>query len=264
MSTETAFLGAESAFGRYWTKRRDFDYLIDKDNLAICFGKKFQQIIFLDPALSYGVAKTRAHVEQDTIQTQYLVEHLGDISSECTVFITTCDVLPPDADENTPPLESSEDPYVQNRIDLYKTVNHVFGRVLNVFVPELARDDADFSQLIACCTNPPEGDGLLDFAPQQLHQFYFHERILGDVERAIPLGIPALIPAAPPLTTTEVVEALAPQLLPRLPKAEDVDPVPASSNRTSIHSFHWLDPQDGYFVTKSDQLALLQFYFAGV
>ena len=34
------------------------------------------------------------------------------------------------------------------------------------------------------------------------------------------------------------------------------------SRRSSIHSFQWLDPKDGYLVTKEDQIELLKFYFA--
>ena len=36
----------------------------------------------------------------------------------------------------------------------------------------------------------------------------------------------------------------------------------SKTRRKSIHSFQWLDPKDGYLVTKEDQLELLKFYFA--
>ena len=38
---------------------------------------------------------------------------------------------------------------------------------------------------------------------------------------------------------------------------------PCGSCRSSIHSFQWLDPKDGYLVTKEDQIVLLKF-FAGI
>ena len=82
---------------------------------------------------------------------------------------------------------------------------------------------------------------------------------MGDVERCIPLGISSIIPAMPPLTTTEIAEVLAPELLDRLPAYNPEDP--KGSDRKSIHSFQWLDPKDGYLVTKDDQLELLKFYF---
>ncbi|MBR4311035.1 MAG: hypothetical protein IKT79_08400, partial [Akkermansia sp.] len=56
-----------------------------------------------------------------------------------------------------------------------------------------------------------------------------------------------------------IAEIVAPELLDRLPA---YDPEAAKgSNRTSIHSFQWLDPKDGYLVTKEDQQELLKFYF---
>jgi hypothetical protein len=83
---------------------------------------------------------------------------------------------------------------------------------------------------------------------------------MGDVDRCIPLGIPAIIPAMPPLTTTELVKLLNPALAERLRAPETTDP--RGSDRTSIHSFQWLDPKDGYLVTKEDEMELLKFYFA--
>ena len=44
----------------------------------------------------------------------------------------------------------------------------------------------------------------------------------------------------------------------RAPETSD----PRGSDRKSIHSFQWLDPKDGYLVTKEDQEELLKFYFA--
>ena len=79
--------------------------------------------------------------------------------------------------------------------------------------------------------------------------------------RRPPLGIPAIIPAMPPLSPREIVEALNPDLLKRL--REPLPDDPRGSCRSSIHSFQWLDPKDGYLVTKEDQIVLLKF-FAGI
>ena len=256
----TAFLGANTLLGQYWTKRRAFDYLIDKEDFHRTFGRSFRLLVCLDPAVAMGPVTARQNAEGDANATSELLHHLADIKPEMTVYVTTCDMLPDDADELTPPLESSADPFVQNRIDLYKEVNRQYGRVLNVHLPELvSAEHRGFSALMDAITNPPKGKAMLPFPPLQLHQLYFAQRILGDVERCIPLGIPAIIPAMPPLTTLEIVQALAPQLEKRLPVAKPDDPV--GSRRTSIHSFQWLDPKDGYLVTKEDQLELLRFFF---
>ncbi|HIX19687.1 MAG TPA: hypothetical protein H9862_03680 [Candidatus Akkermansia intestinigallinarum] len=261
MIHETAFLGASTILGKYWTKRRHFDYLIDKENFSSTFGHSFRFMVYLDSAVANGSYAVRKDVAADTSATNYLIRHLADIKPEFTVFVTTCDMLAPDADENTPVLESSDDPYVQNRINLYRELNLQYGRVLNVHITELGAPMDCFCPLLRAMADPPAGRKALPFAPDELHQIYFPQRILGDVERCIPLGIQSIIPAMPPLTTREIVEALNPALLKRLrePLAED----PKGSRRQSIHSFQWLDPKDGYLVTKDDQIVLLKF-FAGV
>lgn len=262
MSNETAFLGASTVFGKYWTSHSNtfFDYLIDKDNFKLTFGKSFRMMVYLDSAIANGPVATRNNVEGDTRATKYLINHLADIKPEFTVFVTTCDMLEPTANENTPTIKQSDDPYVQNRIDMYEAVNRQYGRVLNVHLTEIASQVMpEFSELLSTIKNPPKGTKKLPFAPNEYHQFYHADRLMKDVERCIPLGIPSIIPAAPPLTTTEVVQALAPNLVKRLREPQEGDPY--GSNRTSIHSFQWLDPKDGYQVSKSDQLALLDFFF---
>lgn len=260
MAYDTAFLGASTVFGKYWTRHRHFDYLIDKENFRTTFGKSFRMMVYLDNAVANGPAGVRADVDADTRATNYLLNHLADIKPELTVFVTTCDMLAPDADENTPVLTESEDPYVQNRIRLYHELNRQYGRVLNVHLPEIASASPDFNPLMAALLQPDKSTKKLPFAPEEAHQIYFSQRIMGDVERCIPLGIPAIIPAMPPLTTREIVEALNPGMLKYLRNPEPGDPV--GSRRSSIHSFQWLDPKDGYLLTKEDQLELLKFYFA--
>lgn len=259
MSHPTAFFGASTILGKYWTKRRKFDYLVNKENFKSTFGKSFRSIVFMDNAVANGPQASRANVEEDTRLTDYLISHLADIRPEHTVFVTTCDMLGPEADENTPTIKSSDDPYVQNRINMYEAVNRQYGRVLNVHLPEIASRDAAFSSLLGTLCLLEKAPEVLDFAPGEQHQLYFPERIMGDVERCIPLGIPAIIPAAPPLTTAEIVDIIAPEIAGRLRAPQEGDP--AGCNRKSIHSFQWLDPKDGYLVSKDDQVELLRFFF---
>lgn len=262
-SHATAFLGANTLLGQYWTKRRAFDYLIDKEDIHRTFGRSFRLLVCLDPAVAGGPVRMREHEEQDIASTDNLLHHLADIRPELTVYVTTCDMLPEDADENTPVMTASDDPFVQRRITLYHEVNRQYGRVLNVHLPELVSPEIrGFSALMDTILAPPAGRKKLPFAPLEFHQLYFAQRILGDVERCIPLGIPSIIPAMPPLTTLEIVQALAPRLEGRLPMAKPDDPI--GSRRTSIHSFQWLDPKDGYLLSKDDQLELLRFYFEPV
>lgn len=259
MTHDTAFLGANTILGQYWTKRRFFDYLINKDNFQLTFGRSFRMIVYLDNAIANGPCNVRQDIEADTRANDYLLHHLADIKPEFTVFVTTCDMLADGADENTPVLQHSDDPYVQNRIALYHELNRQYGRVLNVHLPEIASPARrGFSRLIDTILNPP-AKGKLPLAPGELHQLYFEQRILGDVERCLPLGIPAIIPAMPPMTTKEVVDIIAPELAERLPEPKDGDPV--GSRFSSIHSFQWLDPKDGYLVSKEDQAELLKFFF---
>ena len=262
-SPATAFLGASTLLGKYWTERRHFDYLIDKEDFHRSFGHSFRMLVCLDPAVADGPARMRKAPDMDELQTYQLLSHLSDIKPEFTVFVTTCDMLPEDADENTPTIEKSDDPFVQRRITLHRELNRQYGRVLNVHLPEIvSHESSGFNDLMDTLVSPPKGKGKLPFAPFEKHQLYFSRRILGDVERCVPLGIPAIIPAMPPLTTQEIVQALRPNLEDRL---LDYSPdQPKGSNRSSIHSFQWLDPKDGYLVTREDQLELLLFFFQSV
>lgn len=258
-SVNTAFLGASTIFGKHWLRHRKFDYLIDRDNFKLTFGKSFRTMVFLDHAVANGPAAVRDRAEEDAKTTDYLVHRLGDIKPELTIFVTTCDMLPPDADENAAPITHSDDPYVQNRITMYQAVNHQYGRVLNVHLPEIASLKPEFNPLLSTILNPGAVKKTLPFAPLEYHQLYLPQRIWLDVEKCIPLGIPAIIPAMPALTTTEIVELLAPELVKKLraPKPED----PMGSRRSSIHAFQWPDFEGNCLQSKDDLKTMLKFFF---
>lgn len=259
MNHDSAFLFPSTLLGRYWTQHARFDLLFDKDDIRKMLGRRFGSLVFLDPAVAFGPACMRANSQEDDALTSFFLRHLHEIRSEFTVFVTTADILQPEADENTPVITESDDPFVQNRIKLHNEINLHFGRVLNVHLTEIAHPSPDFNPMMHSILNPPEGTSKLPLPPLEFHQLYFPTRIKGDVERCVPLGISRIIPAAPPLTTTEIVKALKPELLDRLPDPAPEDPF--GSRRTSVHSFQWLDPKDGYLVSKSDQLTLLEFYY---
>ncbi len=262
-SPVTAFLGASTLLGKYWTERRHFDYLIDKEDFHRTFGHSFRTLVCLDPAVADGPVRIRQNETQDEAETYQLLTHLADIKPEFTIFVTTCDMFPEDADENTPTIEKSDDPFVQRRITLHREVNRQYGRVLNVHLPEIvSHESAGFNELMDVIVSPPPGGKTLPFAPFEKHQLYFSRRILGDVERCIPLGIPTIIPAMPPLTTQEIVQALRPGMEDLLPAYSEGQP--KGSDRKSVHSFQWLDPKDGYLVTREDQLELLMFFFQSI
>lgn len=258
-SVQTAFLGASTIFGKHWLRHRSFDYLIDKENFKLTFGKSFRTMVFLDPAVANGPAAVRANAEEDARSTEYLVARLGDIKPELTIFVTTCDMLQPEANEDSPVLHESADAYVQNRITMYEAVNRQYGRVLNVHLPEIASPKPEFNPLLAAILNPASVRGTLPFAPLEYHQLYLPQRIWLDVEKCIPLGIPAIIPAMPALTTTEIVELLAPELVKKLraPKPEDA----LGSRRTSKHAFQWPDFDGNCLQSKDDLKTMLKFFF---
>ncbi len=264
MSQETAFIGANTVLGKIWTKKRYFDYLITEENFHLIIGKSLHMAVIIDPALELGPIAAKQQVEDDTKNCELILRHLADIKPEITVYVTTCDLLDNHADESSELIQETSCPYVQNRLDLHTAVNRQFGRVLNVYIPELALPSPSHSPILHCCIEHPKGKSKLPFEPLAQHQFYLPERIIGDVEKCIPLGISSLIPAMPPLSTQEVISALAPDLASRLTvlsAEEQLITKPTGSCRRSIHSFHWLDPRDGYLVSLEDQIELLKFYF---
>ncbi len=259
MTHDKAFFGASTVFGKYWTSHQHFDYLIDKENFRLAFGRSFRMMVYLDSAIANGPYLVRQDIEADTRATNYLIHHLADIKPELTVFITTCDMLAPDADETTPTIEKSDDPYVQNRINLYRELNLQYGRVLNVHLTEVATRLPGYSPLLTTLLNPPPGRGKLPFAPKELHQFYFPESILKDADKCIPLGISTIIPATPPLTTEEIVKIVAPKLLPRLRAPREDDPLGAP--RRPIPNSQEHAPHHGYIHTREDQEEFVNFFY---
>ncbi len=265
MSQETAFIGANTVLGKIWTKKRYFDYLISEDNFHLIAGKHLHMTVIVDPALELGPLAAQEQVEVDTKNCELVHRQIMEIKSEITIFVTTCDLLDDCADENSELITESDSVYIQNRLQLHTDINRQFGRVINVYIPELALPSPSHSPLLHCCVQPPKGKGKLPFSPLAQYQFYLPERIIGDVEKCIPIGISHLIPAMPPLTAEDVIKALAPELVGRLAQLTEEEKVtakPSGSRRSSIHSFHWLDPRDGYLVSLDDQIELLKFYFS--
>lgn len=252
--TETALIGSRSLLGQYWASRRYFDYIVDRDELHLLPGHGYGTLAIIDPALERGPLAARREPEKDAAATAALLRTLSDVKADRALLITTADLLPDDGDESSPLLAPADgDTYLNARRDLYNLVNLRFGRVLTVFIPELAVPDSAFS-LLGAIKNPP-ATGKLPMALLEHHQLYPVERIVSDIEKLLPLGVSRFVAAMPPLTSTELVETLAPELANYQPDARRSDP--QGSRRKSVLSFHWLDPRDGYLATKEALLAQL-------
>lgn len=248
--TETALIGSSCLLGRQWASQQDFDHLVDRDNLRLLAGRAFGMLVIIDPALETGPLAARRAPEKDTEAVAGLLHHLVDMKADRAVLVTTADLLPEDGDENAAFLDAQDNPFLASRRALYDCVNLRFGRVLNFFIPELAVPDPAFSMLGTLKTPPA---GRLPLALLERHQLYPAARLAGDIEKLLPLGVSRAVAAMPPLTTSELVEALFPALIDRLPVAHKNDP--QGSRRQSLYSFHWLDPRDGFLTTKEALLA---------
>ncbi len=251
--TETALIGSSCTLGRHWTSRGDFDYVVNGDDLHLLAGRAFGMLAIIDPALQTGPLAARKAPEKDAEAVAGLVRRLGDIKADRAVFVTTADLLPEDGDENAAFIPAQGDVYLESRRALFDCVNLRFGRALNLFIPEPAIPDPAFSMLGAL-KNPP-GEGDLPIALLEYHQLYPLERLARDIGKLLPLGVSRAVAAMPPLTSSELVEALAPALANRQPNTRKNDP--KGSRRKSVLSFHWLDPRDGFLTTKEALLAEL-------
>lgn len=254
--TDTALIGSRSLPGQLWAAERYFDYVVDSDDLHLLQGHAFGTLVIIDPAFETGPLAARRSPETDAAAVAALMSALGDIKADRAILITTADLLPDDGDESSPLRDPEGNAYLAARCELHRLVNLRFGRALTVFIPELAVADSAFSVLGAL--NPPPETGDLPLALLEYHQLYPLDRLVGDVEKLLPLGVSRFVAAMPPLTSSELVETLAPALADRQPDARQSDP--PGSCRKSLLSFHWLDPKDGYLATKEvllSELALL-------
>lgn len=249
--TETALIGSRSPLGEYWASRRNFDHIVDYNELHLLHGRSLGTLIIVDPALETGPLTARLQPEQATAATAAILRTLGDIKADRAILITTADLLPLDGDESSHLLDPKENAYLTARRNLHDMANLRFGRVLTVFIPELALPNSDFSLLGAWKNSPAAGELP---AALELHQLYPVERIVDDVEKLLPLGVSRFVAAMPPLTASELVETFAPALIARHP---DARPDPQGSCRQSLLSFHWHDPRDGYLATRETLLAEL-------
>lgn len=251
--TETALIGSSCLLGREWASQQYFDDLVDRDNLRLLTGRAFGMLAIIDPALETGPLAARQAPEKDAEAVAGLMHHLVDIKADRAVLVTTADLLPEDGDESAPFADTQDDTFLASRRALYDCVNLRFGRVLNLFIPELAIPDPAFSMLGTLKTPPSEGS--LPLPLLEHHQLYPAARLADDINKLLPLGVARAVVAMPPLTSSELVETLTPDLMDRLPVAHKADP--QGSRRKSLLSFHWLDPRDGFLTTKEALLAEL-------
>jgi hypothetical protein len=137
-------------------------------------------------------------------------------------------------------------------VELKDFINLRFGRVLNVYLPEVTGTGAGMS-VADLLAEVPEGTEELDVALLERHQLYPMHRLVRDVEKAWECGIFSVNLVPEPVTAFELVEQCFPALVNRLPVAKETDPY--GSARTSVYSTQYHDPDTGYIMDKQDVLA---------
>ncbi|MCD7799219.1 MAG: hypothetical protein LUG84_07455 [Akkermansiaceae bacterium] len=254
---EIALIGSENPLGRAWAASRIFDYLAGDADPAFPHNKQFSLVGLIDPALwkaPFLIRGNNAAAEEAAMDTRKLLRRIPDLKTDRFVFVTTADLLPEDGHEKSEIIEPGHDEYLAFRSELYHLVNSQFGRVLTIFIPELAVADPAFS-VLGLLQAPPQ-KGKLPLSPLERHQLYPPGRLDSDIRRLFSLGVSRFVAAMPALTSAELVSQLAPELAPLLPDFTADDPL--GSNRTSLLAFHWLDSKSGHLVTRDTQIAQLR------
>ena len=170
---------------------------------------------------------------------------------ERLTYVTSIDTQPETGNEDSPLVHEFEDAFLSALAELRDYVNLKFGRVLNVYLPEVTGTGADMS-VADLLANAPEGKDELDVALLERHQLYPMRRIVNDVEKAWECGLFAVNLVPEPVTAFELAEACFPSLVGRLPIAKEADPY--GSGRISVHSTQYHDPDTGYIMGKADVL----------
>lgn len=249
--TDTALIGSSCPLGAFWSSKRYFDYLIDETNLSILRGKELGQAVIICPSLREGRRAIRQNLVPFLTQVKSLIDLLHEVKAERVTYVTCMDTQPETGNEDSPLLRETEDEWLAALVELRDFVNLRFGRVLNIYLPEVTGTGTDMSvaDLLAAT---PEGTEELPVALLERHQLYPMSRLVRDAEKAWECGIFSVNLAPEPVTAFELVEQCFPSLAGRLPVARETDPY--GSARTSVHSTQYHDPDTGYIMDKQDVL----------
>lgn len=252
--TDTALIGSSCAIGAFWSSKRYFDYLIDETNQSLLRGKEFGQAVIICPSLWKGRETLRQNMAPLLKQVKMLIDLLHEVKAERVTYVTCIDTQPETGNENSPLLRETEDEWLAALVELRDFINLRFGRVLNVYLPEITGTGADMSvaDLLAAV---PEGSEELPVALLERHQLYPMRRLVRDVEKAWECGIFSVNLVPEPVTTFELVEQCFPSQSDRLPIAKGTDAY--GSARTSVYSTQYHDPDTGYIMNKQDVLESL-------
>lgn len=249
--TDTALIGSSCPLGAFWSSKRYFDYLIDETNLPILRGKELGQAVIICPSLREGRRAIRQNMDSFLTQVKNLIDLLHEVKAERMTYVTCMDAQPETGNEHSPLLHEPEDEWLAALVELKAFINLRFGRVLNVCLPEVTGTGADMS-VVDLLAAAPEGTEELAVPLLERHQLYPMSRLVRDVEKAWECGIFSVNLAPEPVTAFELVEHCFPSLANRLPVAKETDPY--GSDRTSVHSTQYHDPDTGYIMDKQDVL----------
>ncbi len=250
--TDTALIGSACAMGAFWTSKRYYDYLIDEENLQLLRGKEFGQVVLIDPSLWEGMNNIRRNPDAFLQRMKALTGILGEVKIERLTYVTTVDMLNDTASETDHPFREPTDEITTALKELHDFINLRFGRVLNIFLPEITGTGHPGMSIVDELLEAKGKKTKLKVALLERHQLYPMKRIVKDVEKAWEFGVFHLILAPEPVTTFELVEQCFPDMADRLPIAKESDPY--GSNRTSVYSTQYYDPNTGYIMTKQEVL----------
>lgn len=251
----TAFIGADSPLGKLAANKLNFDCLITAEKLQQISGQSFNHLVCLCPTLWKSPAESRKNVFGTQHYIAKLMAALNDVKVDRLTYISNCELLEQEGNENTPQLASSEDELTQSLIELRNFMNLRFGRILHIQIPSFIGLGAGYSVLDEFREADIEASAP-HLALLEHQQFYPIQRLLPDINKAWSLGLFSVIFATPPITNMEIAECLFPDVVKLLPVAKTTDKL--GSLRSSIHSIHWNDPVDGYIMTKEEVMTFLE------
>ncbi len=250
--TDTAIIGSNCPIGKFWSSKRYFDYLIDTENLQLMRNKEFGQVILIAPSLWEGLNNVRKDPTNFLKYTKALTDLMHEVKIERLTFVTSIELRDEIANENDHPSRETTDEVAAALLELHDYINLRFGRVLNIYVPEITGTGYPGMSVVDDLIAEKGKKTKLKVALLERHQLYPMSRIVKDVEKAWEFGVFHLNLVPEPVTTFELVEKCFPSMSSRLPVAKESDPY--GSNRTSIHSTQYYDPNTGYIMTKQDVL----------
>lgn len=242
-----ALIGHTGFVGGNLDHQTDFDARYNSSNIEELRGRRFDLVACAGaPGVKW---KANQEPRRDAASIDRLESCLAEAAIGRLVLVSTVDVYPDpvEVDEATTVDENALHPYGRHRLHLERFCRDRFSTTV-VRLPGLFGAGLRKNVVYDLLT-----DQYLDsMTPESLYQFYDLERLWGDVQRVLELGLPLVNFATEPVSVEEVARTVFDR--------EIDNPDAPEPSRYDVHSRFapLLGGDDRYLLTREEVLSRMQ------